>query len=294
VVDAIRKLQRHPLERGTAEFVFDSGRSFLAYSVPVLADHDLQTGRLFVFREITGEREVERLKDEFLASVSHELRTPLTSIVGYAEALNAGDFGELSAEQSEFVSVIERNANRLTRLVDDLLLTARIESHTLELYLEDVDVAALVADCAQSVTPYAESRGVQLVLETRPLTLRADTLRLTQLLNNLLSNGVKFTPDGGTVTVRTSTADGVGVLEVEDTGMGIPADEQDKLFERFFRSSVAHRRSIEGTGLGLVIAKAIAERHGGRIDFESRVGEGTTFRVELPLQADVPADSVAA
>jgi signal transduction histidine kinase len=294
VVEAIQTLQRRPLERGTAEFVLDSGRSFLAYSVPVLADHDLQTGRLFVFRETTSDREVERLKDEFLATVSHELRTPLTSIVGYAEALNAGDFGELGAEQSEFVSVIERNANRLTRLVDDLLLTARIESHTLELNYEDVDVAALVADCVQSVTPYAEGRGVQLVLETEPLTLRADTLRLSQLLNNLLSNGVKFTPDGGTVTVRTSSEDGAGVLEVEDTGMGIPADEQGRLFERFFRSSVAHRRSIEGTGLGLVIAKAIAERHGGRIVFESQVGAGTTFRVELPLQADIPAGNVAA
>jgi len=294
VVAAIGKLQKHPLERGTAEFVLESGRSFLAYSVPVLADHNLQTGRLFVFRETTSDRELERLKDEFLATVSHELRTPLTSIVGYAEALNAGDFGELGADQAEFVGVIERNANRLTRLVDDLLLTARIESHTLELNLEDVDVAALVADCAQGVTPYADGRGVRLVLETEPLTLRADTLRLSQLLNNLLSNGVKFTPDGGTVTVRTSEEEGVGVVEVEDTGMGIPADEQDRLFERFFRSSVAHRRSIEGTGLGLVIAKAIAERHGGRIAFESHVGKGTTFRVELPLLAEVPADTIAA
>jgi signal transduction histidine kinase len=294
VVEAIRTLQGHPLEHGTVEFVLDTGRSFLAYSVPVLADHDLQTGRLFVFRETTGERELERLKDEFLATVSHELRTPLTSIVGYAEALTAGDFGELADDQLEFVGVIERNANRLTRLVDDLLLTARIESHTLELNIEDVDAAALVADCAQGVTPYAEGRGVRLVLETEPLRLRADTLRFTQLLNNLLSNGVKFTPDGGTVTVRTRMEDGVGVIEVEDTGMGIPADEQDRLFERFFRSSVAHRRSIEGTGLGLVIAKAIAERHGGNIGFESQVGEGTTFRVELPLQADVPAGSVAA
>ena len=294
VVEAIQTLQRRPLERGTAEFVLDSGRSFLAYSVPVLADHDLQTGRLFVFRETTSDREVERLKDEFLASVSHELRTPLTSILGYAEALNAGDFGQLGAEQSEFVSVIERNAHRLTRLVDDLLLTARIESHALELHYEDVDVAALVADCAQSVTPYAESRGVQLVLDTEPLTLRADTLRLSQLLNNLLSNGVKFTPDGGTVIVRTSSEGGAGILEVEDNGMGIPADEQGQLFERFFRTSTAHRRSIEGTGLGLVIAKAIAERHGGRIEFESQVGEGTTFRVELPFQAEVTAGHVAA
>jgi signal transduction histidine kinase len=260
----------------------------------VLADHQLQTGPLLDIRETPGEREVERLKDEFLATVSHELRTPLTSIVGYAEALAAGDFGHLEAEQVEFIGVIERNANRLTRLVDDLLLTARIESHTLELNIEDVDAAALVADCAQVVTPYAESRGVRLVLETEPLMLRADTLRITQLLNNLLSNAVKFTPDGGTVTARTSTEDGVGIIEVEDTGMGIPAEEQGKLFERFFRSSVAHRRSIEGTGLGLVIAKAIAERHGGRIGFESQVGKGTTFRVELPLQTEVPADSVAA
>ena len=287
VVEAIQTLQRRPLERGTTEFVLDSGRSFLAYSVPVLADHDLQTGRLFVFRETTSDREVERLKDEFLASVSHELRTPLTSILGYAEALNAGDFGQLGAEQSEFVSVIERNANRLTRLVDDLLLTARIESHTLELNYEDVDVAALVADCAQSVTPYAESRGVQLVLDTEPLTLRADTLRLSQLLNNLLSNGVKFTPDGGTVTVRTSSEDGVGDPRGRGHRHGNSRRRAGQALRALLPHEHAHRRSIEGTGLGLVIAKAIAERHGGRIEFESQVGEGTTFRVELPLQAEI-------
>jgi signal transduction histidine kinase len=291
---AVQELEGRPLESARSEFELDVGRSFVAYSVPVMVDQDVLTGRLFVFRETTSDREVERLKDEFLATVSHELRTPLTSIVGYAEALAAGDFGELAADQVEFVGVIERNANRLTRLVDDLLLTARIESHSLELNVEDVDAAALAADCTQGVTPYAEGRGVRLVLEAEPLTLRADALRLTQLLNNLLSNGVKFTPAGGTVTVRTRTEEGVGVLEVQDTGMGIPADEQDKLFERFFRTSVAHRRSIEGTGLGLVIAKAIAERHGGRIAFESQAGEGTTFRVELPLHADVSAGTVAA
>ena len=290
VVEAIQTLQRHPLERGTAEFVLDSGRSFLAYSVPVLADHDLQTGRLFVFRETTSDREVERLKDEFLASVSHELRTPLTSIVGYAEALNAGDFGQLGAEQSEFVSVIERNAHRLTRLVDDLLLTARIESHTLELNYEDVDVAALVADCAQSVTPYAESRGVQPGARHRaahaPCRHAAAVAAPEQpalerrQVHARRRHGHRPHEQRGRRSV---------ILEVEDNGMGIPAEEQDKLFERFFRSSTAHRRSIEGTGLGLVIAKAIAERHGGRIEFESQVGEGTTFRVELPLQADVTA-----
>lgn len=149
-------------------------------------------------------------------------------------------------------------------------------------------------ECVQGATPYAESRGVRLVLDTEPLTLHADRLRLCQLVDNLLSNGVKFTPDGGTVTVRTRNGAGMGVLEVEDTGMGIPAEEQDRLFERFFRTSVAYRRSIEGTALGLVIAKAIAERHGGGIAFESRLGLGTTFRVELPQGADALADDVAA
>jgi signal transduction histidine kinase len=282
--DGVRALEATPAESSGGEFELADGRSFVAYSVPV-EDEDELAGRIFVFRETTADREVDRLKEEFLASVSHELRTPLTSVLGYAESLRAGDFGALDEEQVRALYVVERNAGRLNRLIDDLLLTARIESQSLDLQLEELDLSTLAVESVQAAEPGAEGQGVGLVLAVEPVRVAGDRLRLGQLLDNLVSNAVKFTPDGGTVTVSLASREGEAVLEVADTGIGIPADEQERLFERFYRATTARDRSIEGTGLGLVIARAIAEAHGGRIGFESSEGEGTTFRVELPLAA---------
>jgi signal transduction histidine kinase len=145
----------------------------------------------------------------------------------------------------------------------------------------------------QAATPAAESRGVKLVLADAPVGVEGDRLRLGQLLDNLVSNAVKFTPEGGTVTVTLARRDDRAVLAVADTGIGIPEQDSEQLFQRFYRTSTARNHSIEGTGLGLVIAKAIAESHGGSIDFESSLGEGTTFRVELPARAEPPAGVAA-
>ena len=282
--EGVTSLAETPTESAGGEFELSDGRSFVAYSVPV-EDEDELAGRIFVFRETTADREVDRLKEEFLASVSHELRTPLTSVLGYAESLRAGDFGSLDEDQLRALYVVERNAGRLNRLIDDLLLTARIESQSLDLQLEELDLSTLAAESVQAAEPGADGQGVGLVLALEPARVEGDRLRLGQLLDNLVSNAVKFTPDGGTVTVSLATRDGEAVLEVADTGIGIPAEEQERLFERFYRASTARERSIEGTGLGLVIARAIAEAHGGRIGFQSSEGTGTTFRVELPLAA---------
>ncbi len=280
----VRKLDAAPAQSSAGEFELADRRSFVAYSVPV-GDGGEVDGRIFVFRETTADREVERLKEEFLASVSHELRTPLTSVLGYAESLRAGDFGALDDDQLRALYIVERNAGRLNRLIDDLLLTARIESQSLDLHLEPLDLSTLAAESVQAAEVGAGSQGVDLVLDVEPVRVEGDRLRLGQLLDNLVSNAVKFTPDGGTVTVSLARGGDRAVLEVADTGIGIPADERDRLFERFYRTSVAREHAIEGTGLGLVIARAIAESHGGSIGFESREGEGTTFRVELPLAA---------
>jgi hypothetical protein len=230
-------------------------------------------------------RELDRLKDEFISLVSHELRTPLTSIRGYLELLLDGGAGHLSDDQARFLAVVDRNSKRLMHLVGDLLFLAQIEAGKLALELGEVDLEHLVAECVEGAQPFADEKGIELTasVEATP-TMVGDRERLGQVLDNLVSNALKFTSGGGSVSVRISSHQGEAVVEVEDDGMGISPDDQDLLFDRFFRSSEATERAIPGTGLGLTIAKAIVERHDGAIEVESTPGEGTTMRVRLPVR----------
>ena len=229
--------------------------------------------------------ELDRLKDEFLSLVSHELRTPLTSIRGYLDLVLDEEAGELNPEQRRFLKAVERNSGRLLRLVGDLLFVAQADAGRLTLERAKVDVAALAADCVEAARPVADQRSIDLQLKAVPVpALVGDRGRLAQVLDNLVSNALKFTPEGGSVEVRTSTTDDCVRLEVEDSGIGIPAEEQPRLFERFFRAASATEQAIPGTGLGLAIVKAIVEAHSGRIEVVSAPGEGTTFLVELPLR----------
>jgi len=231
-----------------------------------------------------SEREAEILKDQFFALVSHELRTPLTSIIGYLELVLEDDEA-LTDHHQRFLSVVDRNARRLLRLVGDLLFVAHVEAGRLALEVGQVDLRTLTVEAVEAARPRAE--GKDLVLEavtqaTPPMA--GDRDRLAQVLDNLVSNAVKFTPQGGSVTVRLTAHDGEARIEVCDTGVGIPASEQERLFERFYRATNATERAIPGVGLGLTIAKAIVEAHGGTLAFESVEGAGTTFRVRLPLR----------
>ncbi|HZE29192.1 MAG TPA: HAMP domain-containing sensor histidine kinase [Gaiellaceae bacterium] len=228
-------------------------------------------------------RELDALKDEFVSLVSHELRTPLTSIRGYLELLQ--EDGELTEEQQRYVGVVDRNSARLLDLVSDLLFLAQVDAGKLAFELRPVELDLVVDECVEASQPAAAAKGIELASRTErlPAPLQGDPARLAQVLDNLVSNALKFTPAGGRVEVRLSAVRGVAVIEVEDTGLGLPEDEQEQLFERFFRSSRASENAIPGTGLGLTIAKTIVERHGGRIQLESAVDVGTTVRVELPL-----------
>jgi PAS domain S-box-containing protein len=238
-------------------------------------------------------RELDRLKDEFIALVSHELRTPLTSIHGYLELILDGGAGDLSEDQERFLTVVERNSKRLMQLVGDLLFMAQVEAGKLALDFEEVQLRELVGECLEAARPIADDRGIELVAEVEETpSMLGDRSRLSQVLDNLISNALKFTPRSGRVSVRVSMAGDDVVVEVEDTGVGIPADEQERLFERFFRSSKASEQAIPGTGLGLTIAKAIVERHEGSIAIESTEGVGTTARVQLPVRT--VAEEVAA
>lgn len=268
----------------------DSGRAYLGYAAPVRDAGGGLVGRIFMLREVTAEREAERLKDELVATVSHELRTPLTSIIGYLELVMEESDDHLSDEQRQFLEIVDRNARRLLDVVGDLLFVAQVEAGRLKLELEQLDPAQLVAESVEAARPLAEAKEIALVSLVEPgLRVNGDRLRLNQLLANLVSNAVKFTPREGEVEVRVQSVDSRAVLEVSDTGIGIPSEEQERLFERFFRSSTAAARAIQGTGLGLVICKAIAEAHGGAISFTSEEGKGTTFAVSLPLAARVEA-----
>jgi signal transduction histidine kinase/CHASE3 domain sensor protein len=284
---AMERLRTNPDEPTFDEFEDKaSGRVFQGFTAPVLDDRGGFLGRIWTLREVTEQRELDRLKDDFVATVSHELRTPLTSMMGFLEMIREGEAGELNDEQQRFLAIVYRSSERLQRLVGDLLFVARLDANGLQLQFGEVDVTEVVRDAVESSAALARSRVIDLRSELDELPpVTGDKERLSQLVGNLISNALKFTPEGGTVTARAFVEGDNAVIEVTDTGIGIPEAEQSRLFQRFFRSSTATEQAIPGTGLGLVISRAIAEAHGGGITLRSKPGEGTSFRVELPFQA---------
>jgi PAS domain S-box-containing protein len=225
--------------------------------------------------------ELDGLKDEFIALVSHELRTPLTSIIGYIKLLR--DERASGRDTGHFAEVIERNAERLLRLVGDLLFLSEVQSGKLAVELRRADLADIARQAVEEMRPEAERKHIALTLSATPVPLAVDPTRIAQLLDNLISNAVKFTPDGGRVEIRVGTDEDQAVLAVADTGIGIPAADQEQIFERFFRTEKARREVIQGTGLGLTITKAIADAHDGTITVDSTEGRGSTFTIRLPL-----------
>jgi signal transduction histidine kinase len=251
------------------------GLGFALYAVRLVRGIDSRNEQL---------RQLDRVKDDFVASVSHELRTPLTSIRGYLELVLDGEAGDLTEEQHQFLAIVDRNADRLLRVVGDLLFVAQVDAGKIAIERAPTDVDELVREAVEAARPTATEQGVELELEVDGLgPLHADRARLAQVVDNLISNAVKFTPFGGRVEVRSAREGDLAVLEVADTGIGISPEDQDRLFQRFFRTDEATKRAIQGTGLGLSIAQAIVEAHYGTISVTSVPGAGTTFRVELPL-----------
>jgi signal transduction histidine kinase len=287
---AMERLRTNPNEATFDEFEDTvSGRVFQGFTNPVLDDRGRFLGRVWTLREVTEQRELDRLKDDFVATVSHELRTPLTSMMGFLEMIREGEAGHLTDEQKRFLAIVYRSSERLQRLVGDLLFVARLDANGLQLRFADVVVQDVVRECAESAGALARARKIDLRTELHDLPpVWGDRERLAQLVSNLISNAIKFTPGGGTVTARVYAGEGA-VIQVEDTGIGIPKAEQDRLFQRFFRSSTATEQAIPGTGLGLVISRAIAEAHGGSIDVQSDAGAGTCFTVRLPFDTEEAA-----
>ncbi|HZV73030.1 MAG TPA: ATP-binding protein [Conexibacter sp.] len=266
------------------EVVLPGGRrTFARYAAPVHDGRGRLIGRLLVVREITAEREAERAKQDFFALVSHELRTPLTAILGYVELVLSDDAAPFPPEHARHLEVIDRNAHRLVRIVGDLLFAAQVEGAPLLLEPGELDLVALVRDAVELARPHAEQAGVALVEELEPVErCIGDRDRIAQVLDNLLSNALKFTPLGGRVVVRLANDGAQARIEVADTGAGIAADDQPHLFDRFYRARSATVRSVPGLGLGLTIVRTIVEGHGGTVSVDSEVGRGTTFTILLP------------
>jgi signal transduction histidine kinase len=246
-----------------------------------LARAEAETAQRLLTEQNERLREADRLKDEFVALISHDLRTPLTSITGYVElALEE----ELEDDVRGYLDVVARNADRLLALVNDLLFVARLQAGELALEPGEVDLRDVVRKTVHALEPRAAAKAIELVCVADSVpVVHADRGRLEQLLDNLVSNALKFTPDGGSVQVSLRRQDDAVLVEVTDTGIGIAASDQRRLFQRFFRAENAVERQLPGTGLGLYISRVIAEAHEGSLTVRSELGRGSTFRLELPL-----------
>ncbi len=237
-------------------------------------------------RAVERLQEVDQVKETFVSSVSHELRTPITSIIGYLEMLLEGEFGGLESRQELAVRRIDTNSKRLLSLIDELLTLARVHERQAGA-TQPLDLRDIARTSYDVVSPSWAQRNLdaRLCLPDHDVTVEGNPELLERVLVNLLGNAAKFTPDGGAVTLALTAEREDAVVTVRDTGIGIPPEEQQHLFTRFFRSSLAQRNAIQGSGLGLSIAHSIVEEHGGTMHVESAPGTGTVFSVVLPLLA---------
>src|SRR6266567_881737 len=261
-------------------------REFDFASLPVMNVDQTYIGRLYVWHDATHEREVDRVKSGFVSMVSHELRTPLTSIKGYVDLILTDEtVGELTELQREFLGIVSNNARRLVSLVNDLLDLSRMESGKIELHRKPLDIALLIRELLPSFQPGWDARQQTFTLhlpEKAPLVL-ADAARLMQILDNLLSNAHKYTPDEGHIDLLIETVGPVARVAITDSGIGLSTDEQAQLFTRFYRAHNAITQAGGGTGLGLAITRSLVEMQGGQIQVSSEPGHGSTFRFTLPL-----------
>lgn len=249
--------------------------------VPIGGNGNGAEGALGVFFDITRTERLELVRQEFLSNVSHELRTPLTAILAFVETLETGALEDPESSQ-RFLSIIRRNASRMHSLIDDILELTAIEGGNVQLRASSVDLHALVTDVCASFAAKAAAHDISLVSNVAPnVTVHADARRLEQMLTNLIDNGIKFTREGGTVTISYELGTRDRIL-VEDDGDGIPAQHLERLFERFYRVDRARSRDMGGTGLGLAIVKHIALLHGGEITVTSELGKGSIFTIHLP------------
>ena len=268
------------------------GRVVRALLSPVLDEQDNFKGVVTVFRDITKEVEADRAKSEFVSTVSHELRTPMTAIKGYTDLLHAEAAGPLTDEQTRFLTTIKSNTDRLTALISDLLDISRMETGRVRFEPRPLQIGEVVADVVNALAAHAESKGLDLSYEVAAglPDVMGDHNRLNQVLTNLISNAIRYTPEGGEIDVSVYEVERAVRVDVSDTGIGIAPEDMAHLFERFYRADHPLVQETRGTGLGLSIVKMFVEMHGGRVWVESDPGQGSTFTFILPIPVQEEAE----
>jgi two-component system phosphate regulon sensor histidine kinase PhoR len=264
-----------------------SERHIEVSAVPIKRADDEMPGAVVLFHDITELKQVDQIRREFVANVSHELRTPLSILRGYIEVLL--DEPETPPEElARILSIMERHSKRLQRLVADLLSLAQLESSGATLELSAVRVDELFDNLIRDWKEKLAAKNLKVIVDLTPeaLTLHADGTRLEEVLYNLLDNAVKFSREDGEIYLRATRLGSNMVLSVSDNGLGIGKEHLSRIFERFYRADKARSRELGGTGLGLAIVKHLAQLHGGRVEAESELGNGTTIRVILPRTND--------
>lgn len=263
----------------------DTPRVLKATAVPLKNERGDLLGKVAVLHDITSFKEVDRLKSDFVSQVSHELRTPLTSIKGYIDNLKDGIAGELSGKQVTYLDRMSRNADYLAALISDLLDVSRIESGKMTLFPSRFSFRNLIESVVKILRPNLEEKHLEFELKAFPEEPRmeGDHSKLEQVVTNLVVNAIKFTPPGGRITISLERDEKFVTTSIRDTGIGIPADKQSRIFDRFYRVEPEIPSKGNGTGLGLYIAKNIIEMHGGRIWVTSEVGHGSEFSFTLPI-----------
>ncbi len=259
------------------------GAEKLKYDVRIAPlELDEKRRAIGVFYDLTQIERLETVRQEFLSNVSHELRTPLTSILAFVETLEDGAIEDKENNQ-RFLGVIRKNAQRMHRLIDDILELSLIESGSVSLNPEKINLAARVDEVFTNLSSKANDLKVQLINEIPSATfVFADTIRLEQMLTNLIDNAIKFNSRAGNVTVSHRLLNSKNIISVTDTGEGISGEHLPRIFERFYRTDRARSREIGGTGLGLAIVKHLARLHGGEVAVNSALGKGSVFSIELP------------
>lgn len=270
-------------------FYYPSERILEINLIPISLSDEEWAGVLIVLHDITAMRRLERMRSEFVANVSHELKTPIAAVKGFAETLLAGALNDKETARS-FLQIIFDESERLNRLIGDILELSKIESKRIPLQFSPVHMHTFVGNCLHVMNTEAKKKSISLDMQVdEDMYIEADEDRLRQILINLLSNGINYTPEGGKVKVKVEPVDPVGdeyeriLMTISDTGMGIPKKDLPRIFERFYRVDKARSRSSGGTGLGLSIVKHLVELHKGTIRVESEVGMGTRFMIEMPV-----------